>query len=263
MKLQYALILAAVAIPRPALAQTSSRDMKGGIGQPTPPAQHEPATAATPPQTAAGSKTGAGAAATPEKVDPAKEAAIRHLLDVTNESRLTEAITNEIMQQVRTVMSHAIAPDRLPKFMESFAQKFTAAAPSSAITDAVIPIYARNFSMEDIQALVQFYETPLGKRMVKTLPEVEQESQSVGLQMDKNAALGVLRGMTDEYAELKQLLPPDRSNTEATPGTAPAPAPTPVPAPGATPAPKPGPAPSPAPAPAPAPVPAPAPPQQR
>src|SRR5271169_4878730 len=141
MKLQYALILGALFAACPVMAQTSSRDMKGGLEKPQSSSQHEPAAPATPAQPAA-AKTDPAAAAT-EKVDPAKEAAIRHLLEVTDASRMTESVSGGITQHVQTVMSHAIAPDRLQKFMEKFNQKFKTAAPTSAVTNAVIPIYAR------------------------------------------------------------------------------------------------------------------------
>jgi len=63
--------------------------------------------------------------------------------------------------------------------------------------------------MEDIQGLVKFYESPLGQRVVKNLPEVVQNTQQTGVQMDQKAALDVLRSMLAEYPELKQMLPPE------------------------------------------------------
>lgn len=262
MKLQCALIFALILSAGPASAQTSSRDMKGGISQPQPSAQHEPATPATPAQQPAGAKPDAKATEV-EKVDPAKQAAIRHLLEVTDASKMTDTVSNGITQQVQKVMSQKISPDRLQKFMETFNQKFSAAAPSSAVTDAVVPLYAQNFSMEDIQGLIKFFESPLGQRMVKTLPEVEQQAQVVGMRIDETAAMGVLRGMSGEYAELKPLLPPERLAPEAAPPTAP----TPATAPSAAAAPKSAPAVAPPVPPAPGSVPspktAPAPPQQQ
>ena len=99
-------------------------------------------------------------------------------------------------------------------------------APSGAVADAVIPIYARHFSTDDIQGLIQFYESPLGQRVVKTMPQVTQESESAGIQLDQKAAIKVLRGMQDEYPELKQMLPPENG----APGAAPEPPPAPGPA---------------------------------
>jgi len=171
----------------------------------------------------------AAAPAPAEKVDPAKDAAIRHLMEITDTSKMGDRISNMITMRVRSVMSQALPQDQLEKFMETFSDKFTAGAPPSAVTDAIIPIYARHFSMEDVQNLIQFYESPLGQRVVKNLPIVAQESQEIGLDLDQKAAMNVLRGMSDDYPQLKQILPPDNSKPEAAPASKPAPGAAPAP----------------------------------
>jgi hypothetical protein len=167
-----------------------------------------------------------------DKVDPAKEAAIRHLMDITQTAKLGDNISTYITSQVRTGLSQALPPDTLPKFMDTFSQKFTAAAPATAVTDAMIPVYAKAFSLEDIQGLTQFYESPLGQRVVKSLPEVDRETQAVGIQIEQTAALAVLKSMVDEYPQLKQILPPENGQPgDAGAGTGDAPeAPKPPPA---------------------------------
>jgi hypothetical protein len=69
--------------------------------------------------------------------------------------------------------------------------------------------------------------------MVKEMPDVARESQSVGMQMDQKVVIDVLRGMSDEYPQLKQMLPPDPEHPAPAPSTA-APAPGTSPAPGST-----------------------------
>jgi len=148
----------------------------------------------------------------------------------------------------------------LQKFMGSFSQKFSQAAPASAVNDNTAAVYARHFSMEDIEGLTKFYESPLGQRVLKSLPEAQEEAYSSGQQMDQQAAMQILRGMSDEYTELKQMLPPDPAKPEPKPVGAAAPAA--APAPGAASAAKPATTPAPTVGAAPAPKPALAPPQQ-
>ncbi|HEY0704584.1 MAG TPA: DUF2059 domain-containing protein [Candidatus Acidoferrales bacterium] len=191
MKLRTALITAILCTATPTMAQLQP-------GTPAPaPAQHAAAPAAAEKPT--------------EKLDPAKDAAIRHLMDITETSKMGDNINAGITRQVHDVMGRAIAQDQLPKFMEAFSQKFNAAAPSSAVTDAMVPVYAKNFSMEDIQGLVKFYESPLGMRVVKAMPQVNAELQQAGILIDQKAAMATLRGMSDEYPQLKQMLPADPS----------------------------------------------------
>jgi hypothetical protein len=207
--------------------------------------------AQTPPgaaqQKPAPTQPGQPAAATPvvpsEKLDPAKDAAIRHLLEITGVSKEGEDIAAGWTDRVHTGMSRVVPADQLPKFMETFSTKFNASAPPSAITDAMVAIYARHFSIEDIQGVTKFYESPLGQRMVKEMSDVSRESQTVGLQMDQKIVMQVLWSMADEYPQLKQMLPPDPSKP------APAPAPSAAPAPGSSATPPATPPPSPAPKP--------------
>ena len=240
MKMRAALIAAALLAAIPVLAQTPapSTPQKPAAPPATKPAVQPGVKAPTPPP-----------AADEGKLDPVKEAAIRHLLDVTQTSKLGENISAYIASQVRSVMSRTIQPEGLPKFMDTFNAKLAASAPPSAVTDAAVPIYGRAFSMEDIQGLTQFYESPLGQKVIKTLPQVSQETQQTGVEMEQKAAMNVLQAMSDDYPELKKILQP------------PAPAPSPSPAPQAAPAPSPAPSPStqapPAPRPAPAPQPTP------
>ena len=181
----------------------------------------------------------APADASAAKLDPAKEAAIRHLMDITETTKLGENLQVYITDRVHEVAGRAIPADRLQKFMATFSEKFNASTPPSAVTDAVVRIYARNFSMDDIQGLIQFYESPLGKRVVKTLPEISAESQKVGLEMDQNSALVVLRSMSEEYAEIKPMLPAEDAKPAASaPASSAAPAPSAAAAPKLAPAPK-------------------------
>lgn len=190
------------------------------------PAQHQPGTPAPhkagPPAPEQIEKAEPQADA-PTKPDPAKEAAIRHLMDLTQTSKLGDNIQSYITNQVRTGIARAIKPDALPKFMEQFNQKLVSAAPSSSVTNAIVPIYASAFSTEDIQGLIEFYESPLGQRVVKNLPAVNQQSQAAGIQMEQTAALAILRGMSEEYPEIKQILPPEPG--QSAPNSQPGPTP--------------------------------------
>jgi hypothetical protein len=173
----------------------------------------------------------------PERLDPVKEAAIRHLMDVTGTSKMGDQILNSMADQIHKVLSRSLPPDRLQKFMDAFSQNFHQRVSPEQVADTIVPIYASHFSLEDIQGITQFYESPLGQRVVKTLPEVSQKSQSSATQLVRGNAIQVLQSMTDEYPELKPLLQGGDSgaNPQSAPGAAqPGPA-----APPASPAPPP------------------------
>lgn len=213
MRLRIISIAAALCIAGSALAQTPASKL------PAAPMAHHQASTSTP---ATKSKSAAPAPApSPAAVDPAKEAAIRHLMDITNTSKLGDNMAAFISNQVQRFMSQSMDQTTLPKFMASFNEKFAASAPTKNVTDAMVPIYDKAFTKADIDGLVQFYESPLGQHVVKILPQVLEESQDAAQKMDQEAALNVLRGMSNDYPELKRILP---DNNQPAPGAGAAPA---------------------------------------
>jgi hypothetical protein len=242
MRLQMALLILALSTPIVVACPAHAQSTNDGAAQKTP---QQPGVAAKPARATSAEPSASAAAQAPPtaaKLDPAKDAAIRHLMDITDTAKMGMNIQAYITQQVQDVVGRAMAPDKAQKFMETFSQKFDASSPPSAVTDAMVTIYAKNFSMEDIQGLIQFYETPLGKRVVQTMPQVSQQSQQAGVEMDQKAALSVLRGMSTDYPEIKPMLPQDEGKpTESAPAPSATPAPKTAPAPKSPAAPKPAP----------------------
>lgn len=216
MKITAVVIVAAVCFAAPARLQSQSNL----------PQQPAPARNSTPGQSAPEADQAPPPAN--EKVDPAKAAAIRRLMDLTQTSKLGDNVASYFAGRVRTVMSQNLPADRLSRFMDAFSKRFSEKVPSDAITNAVIPIYSHYFTMEDIQGLITFYESPLGQRVVKLLPEVERDTQNTSLDMGNKAALEVLQSMSDEYPELKPMLQPrNEPGAGSAPGGAPGTQPSP------------------------------------
>ncbi|HTR46642.1 MAG TPA: DUF2059 domain-containing protein [Verrucomicrobiae bacterium] len=213
-------VLSALAIASPSLARAQAN--AAPAAQPKP-AQHQPGTMAPQAPAHTPGETAKKPADAGDSVDPAKEVAIRHLMDITQTTKLGENMGTYLTSQLHDVMSRAMTPEKLSSFMDAFSQKFAATSPGTSVTDAMVPIYSKAFSMEDIQGLIAFYESPLGQRVVKTLPEVVQQSQEAGMEIEQVSAMKILRSMTDQYPELKQVLPPDggNGNSEAAPSPAP------------------------------------------
>ena len=220
MKHPLALIGAILFVAGSTLAQAPSQSA---------PPQHQPgvpAQSAQPSELKPLPAAGAPAAAA-DKVDPEKEKAIRHLMEITGSSKMGENMTENMATQVKSAVGRSMSGDRLQKFVDDFNQKLSAESPAAAVDNAEVPIYAEHLSLEDVQGMIQFYESPLGQRVMKAFPEVLQETQQRGLAIERNAAYSMLRKMSGDYPEVKPLLPESQKPSMAPGAQPPQPEPKP------------------------------------
>ncbi len=144
-------------------------------------------------------------AAPQQKVDPAKEADIRRLMELTGAKKLIEQSVALGVEQLRATFAKSLPPgERSQKLTDTFLQRFQKRLNAQKMIELTIPIYDKHFSAEDLKALIQFYETPLGQRLVKVLPEIAKESQAAGFELGQKVAAEVLQEMQEEFPELKQ-----------------------------------------------------------
>lgn len=48
------------------------------------------------------------------------------------------------------------------------------------LTEMLVPVYQKHMTLEDLQALIAFYESPVGMKYAKSTPFIMQESMQVG-----------------------------------------------------------------------------------
>jgi len=58
--------------------------------------------------------------------------------------------------------------------------------------------YSRNFSSEDLLALIAFYKTPAGQKLLQKLPTVTQELMLVGGKFGQSVAEDMRKRMIEE-----------------------------------------------------------------
>jgi hypothetical protein len=159
-----------------------------------------------------------GSAAPMQPIDPAKAAAVRQLMDVTGSNKLGDELITLLTSQVKQAVGTQISsPDKLNTFMTAFSKNYGARITASQIDDAVIPIYAEHLSLEDIQGLVAFYQSPAGQHVIKALPVIIQESQNTGAAMARPPALDTLRQMAADYPEIAPLIPANNAQGNGSP----------------------------------------------
>lgn len=50
------------------------------------------------------------------------------------------------------------------------------------LTEMLVPVYSKHLTIEDLSQLIEFYDSPVGKKFAKSSPLITQESMQIGQQ---------------------------------------------------------------------------------
>jgi hypothetical protein len=91
--------------------------------------------------------------------------------------------------------------DQFPEDESNFIKEFEGELLNTTFNDLfemLTPVYAKYLTLEDIEAVIQFYETPVGKKFAKNTPAITQESMQVGQQWGMKIAERITEKMMKE-----------------------------------------------------------------
>lgn len=96
---------------------------------------------------------------------------IRKLLELTGAGKLGIQMMNQFFSSFKTTYSSV---------PEEFWSEFKKEVNADALIDLIIPIYDKYFTEEDLNQLIQFYNSPIGKKVIESQPLILQESMLAG-----------------------------------------------------------------------------------
>lgn len=100
---------------------------------------------------------------TPEQID--------RLLDVMNAGEMGIQMMTTMIQQFQMMM---------PEVPAEYWEEFLARVAAEDLNDIVAPIYQRHFTEEEVMAMTDFYESPIGQVVLSKMPVVLEESMAAG-----------------------------------------------------------------------------------
>jgi hypothetical protein len=166
------------------------------------PSSQAPAVPATPPQQTAQPTEKAAPA-----VDPAKEGAIRKLLDVQGTRNLMQQVVASMSNSMRPMLESSLPPGEYRvQLIELFFQRFQSKFNVDQLVDLVVPIYDKYLSIEDLEGLTKFYQTPLGQKAISVLPQLMLEAQAAGRTLGEKVGRESMLEVLDEHPDLKKSL---------------------------------------------------------
>ncbi|HTV59111.1 MAG TPA: DUF2059 domain-containing protein [Verrucomicrobiae bacterium] len=137
-------------------------------------------------------------------LDPQLKSDIHHLLATMDIQQASEAALRRTFETLKPQLTASLPPTpNREKIIDAYEDKLAGLVHAPEYEDGLVAIYARHFSDDEIKAIDQFYQTPAGKRLVQTLPEVMGEAEAFGEQTAANSIPRILQELCKEFPELQ------------------------------------------------------------
>jgi hypothetical protein len=118
------------------------------------------------------------------RVDAAKRKEIRKLLRLTGSQQMARQMMQQMILNLRTAF---------PKVPNSYWNGYLKRANTSELVEMIVPIYDRHLSRKDIQGLITFYSSPVGRKFISVQPQLVAESMQVGQRWGRKLADKMVR----------------------------------------------------------------------
>jgi len=141
------------------------------------------------------------------KIDPAKEAAIRKLFEIQGTKKSMEQVITAMSANMKPTLSKMLPPGEYQdKLIPLFFEKFQSKLKTDDVMDMIVSIYDKYLSKEDIDGLTQFYQTPVGKKMISVLPQLVIETQTVAMNMGQELGRQSMLEVLAEHPDLEKAM---------------------------------------------------------
>lgn len=110
--------------------------------------------------------------------DKEKMKEIKQFLEVTNQAGIiTSSVTGQ-MQVLRKVAS-----GNLLKYLDEYLKETKQG--EGKLQDKIADVYADHFTQEDIKALSQFFQSPVGAKFIREQPKMNEELAKASMEWDQ------------------------------------------------------------------------------
>jgi len=139
--------------------------------------------------------------------DREKTENIQRLMKIIEVEKLQQSMLDQILVALKPMMAQAPAGDeQLRRKLERFSEIVSEEFKKLDFMSINIDLYNEYFTNDEIKGLIQFYESPVGKKAIQVLPEITQKGMRRGMELGSTVAPKALARWIEEYPEMRSLL---------------------------------------------------------
>ena len=114
---------------------------------------------------------------------------LKQLLELQGSAEMGETVIKTMIEAYKKAY---------PKVDPKIWDEFTTEMKGNEMISLVIPIYDKYYTESDIDELIAFYKTPIGKKSIELMPVIMQESMAVGQEWGKKIAEKITKKLKEK-----------------------------------------------------------------
>jgi uncharacterized protein len=153
------------------------------------------------------------AGATSGSDSPASREDVRKMLDVMHVRDQMKLVMEQVAKQVRSVESDQIrrqqpnvTDDDMAK-LDAISNEVMKSIPLDGLLDDMVPVYQKHLNKSDVDAMIGFYSTPTGQKILREMPDMTREGMEAmqpRLRQMMDQANARIEKMLDEQMQEKK-----------------------------------------------------------
>jgi hypothetical protein len=121
--------------------------------------------------------------------DPAALATARELLEMSGGGKLGARVIEQLISTFK---------QRLPDVPTAFWDELGKEMNGNDLVTLAVPVYTKHFTVKEMKAIMTFYKTPAGAKLVESMPEITQEMSRIGQEWGKNVGQKVVQRLQEK-----------------------------------------------------------------
>jgi hypothetical protein len=141
----------------------------------------------------------------PPRIDPAKKEDIYKLIKISGMTAQVNMLSQYTVSQYLSVTLEkypGLSPDLVSIIREKCMEeiRLNLWAPGGFF-DRFVPLYDKYFTHQEIIALIEFHESPVGKKILSLQPVLVREGMAIGEQWSKDILMDIIKNVERQLVE--------------------------------------------------------------
>ena len=111
-----------------------------------------------------------------ELINPQKKALVLEMVDIVGTKKYLQVMSDYVKENLKQTY---------PQYADMLIEELSNYLRYDSMVAQLLPIYAKHYSEQDLQGIIAFYKSPVGKKMLAEMPAILQESMEVNKERSK------------------------------------------------------------------------------